>query len=179
MAVFADTVVYGIIVPFLPDILQDRLEMSSSANGLMFGCFGIGVLIGAPASAYISDRWRIHKWPMIAGLLCLGATSVMLALSNAYWELIVARLAQGISSGVTWSIGLAMIADVYTGESLGWAMGIAFSGCTLGNLGGPVLGGAIYSAGGVHAIAIFVGVITAVDLLFLLLLIEPSQSKSA
>ncbi|KAJ2328041.1 hypothetical protein GGH92_009939, partial [Coemansia sp. RSA 2673] len=45
MAVFADTVVYGLIVPFLPDILQNRLHMSSSANGILFGCFGAGVLV--------------------------------------------------------------------------------------------------------------------------------------
>ncbi|KAJ2845443.1 hypothetical protein IWW36_004779 [Coemansia brasiliensis] len=179
MAVFTDTVVYGLIVPFLPDILQEKLGMSSSSNGLLFGCFGIGVLIGAPVSAYISDRWKIRKWPMILGLLGLGATSVLFALSNAYWELIVARLAQGISSGITWAIGLGMIADVYPGESMGQAMGIAFSGFTLGYLGGPVLGGAIYSGGGVHAIAIFVGAIAVLDLVFRLLLVEPKTILSA
>ncbi|KAJ1741470.1 hypothetical protein LPJ68_002818 [Coemansia sp. RSA 1086] len=179
MAVFTDTVVYGLIVPFLPDILQDKLGMSSSSNGLLFGCFGIGVLIGAPVSAYISDRWKIRKWPMILGLVGLGATSVLFALSNAYWELIVARLAQGISSGITWAIGLGMIADVYPGESMGQAMGIAFSGFTLGYLGGPVLGGAIYSGGGVHAIAIFVGAIAVLDLVFRLLLVEPKTILSA
>ncbi|KAJ2358067.1 hypothetical protein H4S01_006366, partial [Coemansia sp. RSA 2610] len=175
MAVFSDAVVYGLIVPFLPDVLQDRLGLSSSANGLLFGCFGIGVLIGAPTSAYISDRWKVRKWPMVLGLLGLGATSALFALSNAYWELILARMAQGVSSGITWAIGLAMIADVYQGEALGWAMGIAFSGFTLGYLGGPVFGGAIYSAGGVHAIAIFVGAIAAIDLVFRLLLVEPKD----
>ncbi|KAJ2502914.1 hypothetical protein GGH96_000650, partial [Coemansia sp. RSA 1972] len=179
MAVFADTVVYGLIVPFLPEILQERLGMSSSSNGLLFGCFGLGVLIGAPISAYISDRWKIRKWPMILGLLGLGATSVLFALSNAYWELIVARFAQGLSSGITWAIGLGMIADVYQGEDMGWAMGIAFSGFTLGYLGGPVLGGAIYSAGGVHAIAIFVGAIAVLDLVFRLMLVEPKDVNSA
>ncbi|KAJ2783382.1 hypothetical protein H4R18_001749 [Coemansia javaensis] len=175
MAVFVDTVVYGLIVPFLPDILQDRLGMSPSANGVLFGCFGAGVLVGAPVSGYISDRWHIRRWPMIVGLLGLGATTVLFALSNAYWELVVARLAQGVSSGITWAIGLGMIADVYPGEALGQAMGVAFSGFTLGYLGGPVLGGAIYSAGGTHAIAIFVAAVTAVDLVFRLLLVEPKD----
>ncbi|KAJ2226317.1 hypothetical protein EV180_002986 [Coemansia sp. RSA 518] len=179
VAVFADTVVYGLIVPFLPEILQDRLGMSSSSNGLLFGCFGLGVLIGAPVSAYISDRWKLRKWPMIIGLLGLGATSALFALSNAYWELIVARFAQGLSSGITWAIGLGMIADVYQGEDMGWAMGIAFSGFTLGYLGGPVLGGAIYKAGGVHAIAIFVGAIAGLDLVFRLMLVEPKDVNLA
>ncbi|PIA18674.1 MFS general substrate transporter [Coemansia reversa NRRL 1564] len=178
MAIFADTVVYGLVVPFLPEILQERLNMSTSANGLLFGCFGIGVLVGAPVSAYISDRWKIRKWPMIFGLLGLGATSALVALSNAYWELVLARLAQGLSSGITWAVGLGMIADVYTGEAMGQAMGVAFSGFTLGYLGGPVLGGAIYSAGGVHAIAIFVAAIAGVDLVFRLLLVEPKDIPS-
>ncbi|KAJ2490500.1 hypothetical protein IWW37_003060, partial [Coemansia sp. RSA 2050] len=104
MAVFSDTVVYGLIVPFLPDIIQDKLGMSSSANGILFGTFGLGVLIGAPISAYISDRWNMRKWPMIIGLLGLGATSVLFALGNAFWELVVARLAQGLSSGITWAV---------------------------------------------------------------------------
>ncbi|KAJ2699027.1 hypothetical protein FB645_005458 [Coemansia sp. IMI 203386] len=179
MAVFADTVVYGLIVPFLPAILQDKLGMSSSANGILFGCFGIGVLVGAPVSAYISDRWKIRKWPMIIGLIGLGATSVFFAFADAFWELVVARLAQGISSGITWAVGLGMIADVYAGEAIGKAMGIAFSGFTLGYLGGPVLGGVIYNAGGTHAIAIFVGAITAVDLAFRLVLKEPKDVLSA
>ncbi|KAJ1817312.1 hypothetical protein LPJ75_001752 [Coemansia sp. RSA 2598] len=179
MAVFADTVVYGLIVPFLPEIVQEKLGMSSSANGVLFGCFGIGVLIGAPVSAYISDRWKIRKWPMIIGLVGLGATSVLFAFADAYWELVVARLAQGISSGITWAVGLGMIADVYAGEAIGKAMGIAFSGFTLGYLGGPVLGGVIYGAGGTHAIAIFVGAITVVDLAFRLVLKEPKDVLSA
>ncbi|KAJ1723492.1 hypothetical protein LPJ53_002149 [Coemansia erecta] len=179
MAVFADTVVYGLIVPFLPEILQEKLGMSSSANGILFGCFGLGVLIGAPISAYISDRWQIRKWPMIIGLLGLGATSVLFAFSNAFWELVLARLAQGISSGITWAVGLGMIADVYAGEEIGKAMGVAFSGFTLGYLGGPVIGGAIYGSGGTHGIAIFVAAITVVDLAFRLLLKEPKDVKSA
>ncbi|KAJ2025617.1 hypothetical protein GGI06_000510 [Coemansia sp. S85] len=179
MAVFSDTVVYGLIVPFLPDIVQDKLGMSSSANGILFGTFGLGVLIGAPISAYISDRWNMRKWPMIIGLLGLGATSVLFALGNAFWELVVARLAQGLSSGITWAVGLAMIADVYSGEGMGKAMGVAFSGFTVGYLGGPVLGGVIYGAGGTHAIAIFVGAIAAVDLIFRLLIIEPKNMQPA
>ncbi|KAJ2778224.1 hypothetical protein GGI15_004240, partial [Coemansia interrupta] len=179
MAVFADTVVYGLIVPFLPEILQKKLGMSSSANGILFGCFGLGVLIGAPISAYISDRWQIRKWPMIIGLVGLGATSILFAFSNAFWELVLARLAQGISSGITWAVGLGMIADVYAGEDIGKAMGVAFSGFTLGYLGGPVIGGAIYGSGGTHGIAIFVAAITVVDLIFRLLLKEPKDVKSA
>ncbi|KAJ2417386.1 hypothetical protein GGI10_000246 [Coemansia sp. RSA 2530] len=179
MAVFSDTVVYGLIVPFLPDIIQDKLGMSSSANGILFGTFGLGVLIGAPISAYISDRWNWRKWPMIIGLLGLGATSVLFALGNAFWELVVARFAQGLSSGITWAVGLAMIADVYSGEGMGKAMGVAFSGFTVGYLGGPVLGGVIYGAGGTHAIAIFVGAITVVDLIFRLLLVEPKNMHPA
>ncbi|KAJ2865588.1 hypothetical protein GGH94_002105 [Coemansia aciculifera] len=177
MAVFSDTVVYGLIVPFLPDILQNKLGMSSSANGILFGTFGLGVLIGAPISAYISDRWNMRKWPMVIGLVGLGATSVLFALADAFWELVVARLAQGISSGITWAVGLAMIADVYSGEGIGKAMGVAFSGFTIGYLGGPVLGGVIYGAGGNHAIAIFVGAIAVVDLVFRLLLVEPKNMQ--
>ncbi|KAJ2393762.1 hypothetical protein GGI23_004970 [Coemansia sp. RSA 2559] len=179
MAVFADAVVYGLIVPFLPKILQERLGMSSSANGILFGCFGAGVLVGAPASAYISDRWKLRKWPMILGLAGLGATSVLFAFSNAFWELVLARLAQGVSSGITWAVGLGMIADVYAGEAIGKAMGVAFSGFTLGYLGGPVIGGVLYDAGGIHAIAIFVGAITVVDLACRLLLREPKDILSA
>ncbi|KAJ2882825.1 hypothetical protein IWW38_005614, partial [Coemansia aciculifera] len=178
MAVFSDTVVYGLIVPFLPDILQNKLGMSSSANGILFGTFGLGVLIGAPVSAYISDRWNMRKWPMVLGLVGLGATSVLFALADAFWELVVARLAQGISSGITWAVGLAMIADVYSGEGIGQAMGVAFSGFTVGYLGGPVLGGVIYGAGGNHAIAIFVGAIAVVDLIFRLLLVEPKNMSA-
>ncbi|KAJ2716726.1 hypothetical protein H4R19_000466 [Coemansia spiralis] len=177
MAVFADTVAYGLIVPFLPEVLQDRLGMSSSANGILFGCFGVGIIIGAPVSAYASDRWKIRRWPMVFGLLGLGVTTILFALSNAFWQLVVARLAQGVSSGITWSIGLGMIAEVYPGKAMGQAMGVAFAGFTLGYLGGPLIGGGLYAAGGIHAVAIFVGALTFVDLVFRLLLVEPKPAQ--
>ncbi|KAJ1921322.1 hypothetical protein H4219_000638 [Mycoemilia scoparia] len=175
LAIFTDSLTCGIIVPAMPDLLQNKLGMSISANGILFGCFGLGIIIGAIVSSIISDRLNIRKMPMIIGLIGLGATSALFAVSTAFWQLILARIAQGISSGVSWAIGLSMIADAYPGEQIGTPMGFSFMGYTIGYMGGPIFGGFLYDFGGMHAIAVFIAAFVVIDLIFRLLLIEPKE----
>ncbi|KAJ1677366.1 hypothetical protein EV182_006324, partial [Spiromyces aspiralis] len=170
LAIFTDALTCGIIVPAMPDLLQDKLGLSSSANGVLFGMFGLGIIVGAIVSSIISDRFNIRRSPMIFGLIGLGVSSGLFAVSSAFWQLVLARIAQGISSGVSWAIGLSMVADVYPGDKIGQPMGIVFMGYTLGYLGGPIFGGFLYEYGGMRAIAIFIACFVFVDLIFRLLL---------
>ena len=158
--------------------LAKKLGMSSSVNGILFGSFGAGIIIGGIVSSIISDRLNIRKLPMVIGLVGLGVTSAFLAISTAFWQLVLARIAQGISSGISWAIGLSMIADVYPGSEIGTPMGFAFMGYTFGYLGGPIFGGFLYQYGGMHAIAIFIAGIVVIDLAFRLMLVEPKDIKS-
>ncbi|KAJ1916964.1 hypothetical protein H4219_003489 [Mycoemilia scoparia] len=132
LALFVDTVCMGAITPGLPDLLQSKLKMDDYTNGILYGCFGIGVIFGAVTAGIISDRYLSRRAPMVVGLFGLAVTAMLFAFSNSFWKLVLARIAQGAASGITWTIGLAMVADVVPEDRLGTAMGTASIGLTLG-----------------------------------------------
>ncbi len=55
--------------------------------------------------------------------------------------LVVARMLQGMSGAVVWTVGLAMIMDTVGVQNLGKVMGTIFSIVSVGELAAPVLGG--------------------------------------
>ncbi|KAJ1676959.1 hypothetical protein EV182_007170, partial [Spiromyces aspiralis] len=130
LGIFVDTVSMGMITPGIPDLLQSKLRIGDYANGLLYGCFG--VILGAVTAGLVSDRYKSRTVPMVAGLLGLIGTITLFATANKFWELVVARISQGVASGVTWTIGLSIVADVVPEEQLGAAMGTTSIGLTLG-----------------------------------------------
>ncbi|KAI8865371.1 MFS general substrate transporter, partial [Ramicandelaber brevisporus] len=111
-----------------------------------------------------SDRINSRKWPMIGGLLGLILGTVVFIVGTRYWHLIIARLLQGISNGVTWAMALSMITDAYPTDRHGQMMGSLFSANLVGLLVGPVFGGVLYEYGSELAPFLFTIAITAVDL---------------
>jgi MFS family permease len=57
--------------------------------------------------------------------------------------LMVARVLQGCSSAVVWTVGMAVLAETLPPERLGVAMGTVGSVVSLGMVSSPVLGGTI------------------------------------
>ncbi|KAI8868734.1 MFS general substrate transporter [Ramicandelaber brevisporus] len=165
LAIFIDMLIYGIIVPVAPDLLKKVGKDTTMANGVLFGCFGIGILVMSPIFGYVSDRYNTRKWPMIVGLIGLIVGTIFFAIAEHYWELIVARIAQGAASGITWSISLSMVSDAYPKEMHGQVMGSVFGCNVIGFLIGPTIGGILYKYGGHLAPFIFSAVLTGIDLL--------------
>ncbi|KAJ3333956.1 hypothetical protein HDU76_000558 [Blyttiomyces sp. JEL0837] len=98
----------------------------------------------------------------------------MFALVKSIAALAVARFLQGLSSGVVWTLALALVADAYHGDfqGLGGAMGIVLVGYTLGQLSGPPIGGFLYSIS-FYAPFILCGCIIMLDFIGRALVIEP------
>jgi DHA1 family solute carrier family 18 vesicular amine transporter 1/2 len=143
LSIFTDMIVYGIIIPILPDIL-DSVGRNSDEAGFLLGSFAVGLFVFTPIFGVISDRYKTRKLPMLFGLLALASSTLLFALAQSYAVLIFARLAQGISSGATWTIGLAMIADIYPSDKVGVVMGSIMGANTLGFLLGPLIGGYLF-----------------------------------
>ncbi|KAL7751856.1 HIR complex subunit [Sorochytrium milnesiophthora] len=148
LTLFVDMVVYGVVVPILPMIASDKLGGDETAVGVLFGSYALGLLLCTPPIAYLSDRYNSRRAPMLAGLGALAVTTVMFAWATAYWQLLLARVMQGVAAGASWTVGLSMLADVYPNESLGRVMGPVLSCNHAGFLVGPVIGGWLYQAFG-------------------------------
>lgn len=133
LALFVDMVVYGIVIPTLPALIKDRLpHLKPSQIGLLFASYSLGLLIITPVVGVMSDRFKNRKIPMIVGMAGLAISTLSFAYGNTLVELLVARMCQGVSGGVSWTIGLSMIADSFPQEVLGSVMSKVLSANTLG-----------------------------------------------
>ncbi|KAJ1948243.1 hypothetical protein IWQ62_006921, partial [Dispira parvispora] len=55
LAIFTDMLMYGLAIPVLPQLLEGQVDNISLANGVLSGCYAVGLLVGAPLSGYLSD----------------------------------------------------------------------------------------------------------------------------
>lgn len=176
LALFTDMIVYGVVIPVLPELLK-TLGGDESTNagdlGVLFGSYAFGLLVMAPVFGFLSDRYNTRRIPMLSGLLGLAIATVLFAFATNYWQLFLARLAQGISGGASWSIGFSMIADVYPAHELGHIMGAVLGANTLGFLLGPPLGGASYQLLGPRAPFFICASLAFLDFLARLMVIPP------
>ena len=60
---------------------------------------------------------------MLGGMFVLESSSILFAFGTNYWVLLIARMLQGFSSGVTWCAGFAMIANAFPSEQQGTIIG--------------------------------------------------------
>lgn len=177
IAIFTDMLIYGLVVPILPGYASS-LGVSQTAIGFLFSSYAITLFIATPIFGLLSDRIG-RRGPMLWGLLGLAAATILFCFANSYILLIVARALQGVAAAVTWTSGLALLADLYPPEERGKAMGIALSGQAAGTLLGPTVGGWFYELGGYQAPFLFAAGLALFDgILRLILLRDIPSSKS-
>jgi MFS family permease len=104
-------------------------------------------------------------------------STFLVAIARNYWLLFTARILQGCSSAIVWTVGMAVLADTMPTEQLGVAMGTIGSVVSLAMLSSPVIGGTIYHTFGYVAVFWFLGALLLVDLILRLLMIEQLDAK--
>jgi DHA1 family solute carrier family 18 vesicular amine transporter 1/2 len=162
-ATFTDLVAYSVAVPVLPDYAQ-RFHASPTWVGMLFGSFGVALLMLSIPMGAISDRLG-RKGPMIGALALLAGATLLFAYAQSLAMLFVARMLQGAADAVTWVVGFALIADLYGEDERGRAMGLAMGGSTLGFIIGPLVGGWLYELGGIRLPFLVVAGLAVLDLL--------------
>lgn len=145
LAAFAVGVGYGVVLPFLPFLLE-RLGQSSSGaiqrtTGLLTGAYTIGPVVFAPLWGALSDR--LGRRPvLLIGLIGFTVTLGLSAAAASLTTLYAARLLNGAFAAAVVPIILAIIADCSADD--GWRarrfswVGIA---SISGLLTGPMIGG--------------------------------------
>jgi MFS family permease len=128
LGLFTDMFLYGLVVPVLPFMLVDRLsipqdEVQSYVSLLLAIYAGVQLLCSVPIG-WLADRTKSRQAPFLCGLASLFAGTVLLGLGQSLPVLVIARILQGISAAVVWTIGLAMIMDTVGTENLGKTMGV-------------------------------------------------------
>ncbi|EJF58463.1 MFS general substrate transporter [Dichomitus squalens LYAD-421 SS1] len=173
IGVTTDILVYSMIVPVLPFRLQDLgyADVSGLVGWLLFA-YSAAIVISTPFIAYLSERFKNRRVPLLCGLVALIGSQIMLMEAPTYWVMALARVLQGISGSVIWVVGLALVCDTVPEAVVGKQLGFVMIGMSLGFLVGPPVAGALDNRFGFRGPFIFGVIVTSIEFIWRLLIIE-------
>jgi MFS family permease len=105
------------------------------------------------------------------------AATLMLCFATSIGVLLTARILQGASGGVVWTVSLIIAIDRNESAKLGQALGYVALRRSLGVVMGPILGGVIYERSGYYSVFALSFAFFGIDGIFRLAFIE-TQSAS-
>lgn len=135
MGIFTDMVLYCLIVPVLPFMLQDRIhlpdgQIQSQVSNLL-AVYAAASVVSSPITGLLADRWGTRQLPFLLGLAALFVATVLLAIGQTMLALIVARALQGLSAAVVWVVGLALLVETVGSDNMGAVIGsVSFRPCS-------------------------------------------------
>ena len=143
VTVVLDSMGIGIIMPVMPDLLQELSGLSIGEAALWGGYLSFSYaamqFLFSPAIGNLSDRYG-RRPVLLVSLATLGIDYVVMALAPSLWILFIGRIVAGIA-GATYSTATAYIADVTPKEKRAAAFGLVGAGFGVGFILGPALGG--------------------------------------
>ncbi|GAA5904707.1 MFS transporter [Sporobolomyces salmoneus] len=175
--VLVDLSSYSIIVPVIPFRLEalGYTDIGSKTSWLVAAYAG-GLIVSSPPVALLGAKYKNRQIPLILGLLFMVGAIVMFMEADNYALMVVARILQGISGTVLWTIGLALVTDSVPEARAGVVLGYVMIGFSLGSGIGPPSGGAIYDRYGWRGPFIFSIILIGIDLLMRLFIIEKHEA---
>ncbi|MFV8834282.1 MFS transporter [Aquisalimonas sp.] len=144
-----DTLVYGLVIPMLPQ-LGGELGFGQIGAGVLLGSYAFGLCVATPLIGLGIRRWG-YRIPLIGGIAGLAAVTLLFVIADSFTAMIVARTLQGATSGATWTAGLAVIANHWPAHERGRTMGMVMTGFAVGLMAGPPLGGFVSDLLGITA----------------------------
>ncbi|KAE8382676.1 major facilitator superfamily domain-containing protein [Aspergillus bertholletiae] len=147
IALFAETFLYGFVVPILSYMLEDRLRMDPSQTQRMttatLTVHGFSSLVSAPIIAHFADRTPNRKTPLLISLAGCFAGTLLVASTWSVETLFIGRILQAVSGSATWIAGFATLTDNVGLDHMGKALGTAMAFVTAGQLCGPTVAGTL------------------------------------
>jgi len=126
-SLFTDLFLYGLVVPTLPFILEERVQIPNQqiqtyTSGLL-AAYAAASVVFSPPAGYLADQISTRRMPFLIGLFALIAATGLFAIGQSIFVLVVARILQGISAAVVWTVGLALVYDTVGSAHLGKTIG--------------------------------------------------------
>jgi len=139
----ADNAAFGILAP---DI-QDSLGLGTTTITVVAALAGFTVFVAALPLGVLGDRYRRTLLAGVSTLLW-AAASVMTAMAQVAWQLVLVRVLSGIGKANEGPVQHALLADAYPPRGRGKVFAIHRAGGPIGVLIGPALLGFIASRAG-------------------------------
>jgi MFS family permease len=127
VGLFTDLFLYGIVVPVLPFMLEERVKVPEdqvqSYVSALLAAYAASSVIASPIAGYFADKTTTRQSPFLFGLAALLASTILLFVGQTVAILALARVLQGISAAVVWTVGLALCLETVGPENLGKTIG--------------------------------------------------------
>ena len=123
-------------IAFAAPYLAKAYSFDKSALANVFAAGGFGTLFGGFLFGALGDRVGRRR-AVIAATLTFSILTLLLALSDRYWELVLVRFLNGVALGgalpLTWALGVEYVPTRYRATAvtlimLGYGIGVAAAG---------------------------------------------------
>ena len=143
ITVLIDSMGIGIVLPVLPNLIQELtgLSLSEAAfwGGFLAVSYAIMQFLMSPTIGNLSDRFG-RRPVLLASLATLTVNYVIMALSPVLWLLFVGRIVSG-AAGATHATANAYMADISPPEKRAQNFAMVSAAFGIGFIIGPVIGG--------------------------------------
>lgn len=181
VGLFTDLFLYCILVPVLPFMLEDRAGVPESETqsyvSIMLAAYAGASFFFSPVAGVLADKVSTRQAPFLLGLAALLGATTLLFLGRSVGVLIIARVLQGMSSAVVWSIGMAMAVETVGGENFGKTVGTMFAFISAGVFWAPFFGGTLYEKAGYTGVIGVSFAVIALDFIMRVFVIEKKVAK--
>ena len=127
LGLFTDLFLWGLPVPLLPYILEDRLRLPASKiqshSSSLLAAHAVSSVVFCPISGILTDHFSRRKLPYLTGVLVLLLSWLLFFSGGNMATLVIARVLQGSSGALVWTVGQAMLIDTVGAENVGKATG--------------------------------------------------------
>lgn len=141
--VVLDSMGIGIIMPVMPDLIQEvgKVDLSQAAiwGGALTVVYAINQFLFSPTVGGLSDAYGRRPVLLIA-LLVMSLDYLVMAFAQSLWLLFLGRFIGGITAA-TQSTAAAYMADISTSEDRAKNFGLLGAAFGVGFILGPILGG--------------------------------------
>jgi MFS transporter, DHA1 family, multidrug resistance protein len=154
-------------------------RLLATTTGVIFAITGVASAIGAPRWGRRGDR---RGYRPVLGRALMGAAFFALpqALVARAWQLFILRIGYGAFIGGIVPSVQAMIGIRAPAERRAGIMGVTSTALMLGNLTGPLIGGAVAGSFGLRSVFVLATAVLAVLLLTLYpRMVEPARPETA
>ncbi len=145
---FGVQAIFPIITLFIQEMIGNRPDIAT-LSGLAFSASGLAGVVAVPLLGRMSDRIGERRVLLlaIAGAALMTAPQ---AFTDSYWVFVAERFAVGLFVGAIVPMTNTMVAKMTSPDARGYTFGLTQSAYFLGNSLGPLTGGVVGAAFGLH-----------------------------
>jgi DHA1 family tetracycline resistance protein-like MFS transporter len=143
ITILLDMIGVGIIVPVLPELLEDltggSVSDAAKIGGYLVFVYAFMQFIFSPVLGNLSDRFG-RRPVLLASLIGLTVDYLLMALSPVVWYLFIGRFISGVA-GAAVATATAYMADISPPHKRSQRFGLIGAAFGLGFIIGPIIGG--------------------------------------